>query len=115
MAVAVDPAGRPVWIEAPPFASGVSGDPPDRVRLTRTGSGVVLENTHLRVAIAADGSMTSLVHRASGRDALAGRGNLLEIYDDQPVGQSYQCVLADGHGERILVAKVKEQLKARGK
>ncbi|HEU5055698.1 MAG TPA: glycoside hydrolase family 38 C-terminal domain-containing protein, partial [Kofleriaceae bacterium] len=83
--VAADPAGHPVWIEAPPFASGVAGDPPDRVRLTRTAAGVVLENAQLRVEIAADGSMSSLVHRPSGREALAGRGNLLEIYDDQPV------------------------------
>ena len=83
--VAEDPDGRPVWIEVPPLASGTAGDPPDRVRLTRTAAGVVLENQHLRVELAADGSMTSLVHRASGREALAGRGNLLEIYDDQPV------------------------------
>ena len=83
--VAADPTGRPVWIEAPPFAWGRTGDPPDRVRLTRTDGGAVLENGLLRIEVAADGSITSLVHRASGREALAGRGNLLEIYDDQPV------------------------------
>ena len=84
--VAADPAGRPVWIEAPPFGWGrAGGDAPDRVRLTRTAAGAVLENAHLMVEIAADGSMTSLVHRATGREALADRGNLLEIYDDQPV------------------------------
>jgi hypothetical protein len=43
------------------------------------------------------------------------RGGFIVLYDDQPVGENYQCVLADGHGEHIPVEKVKEQLKARGK
>jgi hypothetical protein len=48
---------------------------------------------------------------AKGKD----RGTFIVLYDDQPAGDSYQCVLADGHGEQIPMAKVKEQLKARGK
>ena len=84
--VASDPAGRAVWIEAPPFGWGrAGGQAPDRVRLSRSERGVVLENAYLRVEVAGDGSLTSLVERQSGREALADRGNLLEIYDDQPV------------------------------
>jgi hypothetical protein len=43
------------------------------------------------------------------------RDRFIVLYDDQPVGDNYQCVMADGHGEYVPVAKVKEQLKARGK
>ncbi|MDE3177158.1 MAG: alpha-mannosidase [Pseudomonadota bacterium] len=51
--------------------------------LTLTGR--VLENAHLRAEIGADGTIASLVHRASGREALAGRGNQLWVYpQDKP-------------------------------
>ncbi len=44
-----------------------------------------LENKHLSVAIGADGAIESLVHKASGREALAGRGNQLWAYpQDKP-------------------------------
>lgn len=44
-----------------------------------------LENAHLRVTIGLDGSVTSLVHKATGREALAGRGNQLWVYPaDKP-------------------------------
>ena len=83
--VAADPSGRPVWIEAPAFGWGRTGEAPDRVRLIRSAGGAVLENAHLRVEVGSDGSITGLVERATGRQALEARGNLLEIYDDQPV------------------------------
>jgi alpha-mannosidase len=44
-----------------------------------------LENEFLRAEIGADGSVTSLVHKPSGREALAGRGNQLWAYPvDKP-------------------------------
>lgn len=43
------------------------------------------------------------------------RSGFIVLYDDEPVGKTYQCILADGHGEHIPVEKVKEQLRARGK
>lgn len=44
-----------------------------------------LENAHLRVTIGRDGSITSLTHKATGREALAGRGNQLWVYPaDKP-------------------------------
>jgi alpha-mannosidase len=83
--VALDSARRPVWIEAPPFGYGKIADPPDRVTVRRKGERIILENAHLRAEVLADGSVASLIERTSGREALADRGNLLEIYDDQPV------------------------------
>jgi len=47
--------------------------------------GLTLENGHLRVQLAEDGSVTSVVHKASGRETLAEPGNRLELYEDRPV------------------------------
>jgi alpha-mannosidase len=54
--------------------------------VTRTTSGFVLENAHLTVAIDGTGLVTSLVARATGRDAIAAgeRGNLLQLHRDTP-------------------------------
>lgn len=44
-----------------------------------------LENVHLKATIGSDGTITSLVHKATGREALAGRGNQLWVYPaDKP-------------------------------
>ena len=44
-----------------------------------------LENAHIRASIGADGTVTSLVHKATGREALDGRGNQLWVYPaDKP-------------------------------
>jgi len=44
-----------------------------------------LENAHIAARIGADGTITSLVHKATGREALAGRGNQLWVYaQDKP-------------------------------
>jgi len=44
-----------------------------------------LENLHIKATIGLDGSVTSLVHKATGREALAGRGNQLWVYTiDKP-------------------------------
>ncbi|MFK3678614.1 alpha-mannosidase [Microbacterium sp. NPDC090218] len=54
--------------------------------VTRTTSGFVLENEHLTVSIDSAGLVTSLVARATGRDAIAAgeRGNLLQLHRDTP-------------------------------
>lgn len=54
--------------------------------VTRTTSGFVLENAHLTVSIDSAGLVTSLVARATGRDAIAAgeRGNLLQLHRDTP-------------------------------
>lgn len=54
--------------------------------VTRTTGGFVLENEHLTVSIDSQGLVTSLVIRATGRDAIAPgeRGNLLQLHRDTP-------------------------------
>jgi alpha-mannosidase len=69
------------FVEAPPYGSGVFVEPDDEVRV----DGLVLENAHLRAELAADGTLVSLVDRATGRETLAAPGNRLELYDDDPV------------------------------
>ncbi|HVM68691.1 MAG TPA: glycoside hydrolase family 38 C-terminal domain-containing protein [Gaiellaceae bacterium] len=79
--VARTPAGDLRVVEAPPYGAGAAVDAAETV----TRDGLVLENEHLRVELSADGSLLSLVHRATGREALAAPGNRLELYDDRPV------------------------------
>lgn len=54
--------------------------------VARTTGGFVLENEHLTVSIDDAGLVTSLVARATGRDAIAAgeRGNLLQLHRDTP-------------------------------
>jgi alpha-mannosidase len=73
--------GALVFVDAPPYGCGAVVDPDDAVRL----AGLVLDNRHLRAELAADGTIVSLVHKASGRETLAAPGNRLELYDDRPV------------------------------
>jgi alpha-mannosidase len=70
-----------VMLEAPPYGPARAVEPDDAVRL----DGLCLENAHLRVQLTADGSVASVVHKATGREALARPGNRLELYDDDPV------------------------------
>jgi len=68
-------------LEAPPYGAAREVAADDEVRL----DGLELENGHLRVRLAADGSVESVVHKATGRETLAARANRLELYDDDPV------------------------------
>jgi alpha-mannosidase len=68
-------------VEAEPFSAGRFVEAEDEVHV----DGRVLENAHLRVELAEDGSVTSVVERASGRETLAAPGNRLELYEDRPV------------------------------
>jgi alpha-mannosidase len=80
-----DPAGALVVVSVPPYGPGalVRADP---VRVERMADGgAILENEHLTATLTASGSLGSLVHKASGREALAAPGNRLELYEDRPV------------------------------
>ena len=57
----------------------------EQLTVREVDGGFVLENGRLTARMAADGSLASLVLRASGREALSGPGNVLELYDDRPV------------------------------
>jgi alpha-mannosidase len=70
-----------VFMKAPPYGAGLVTEPWDEVTL----EGLVLENMHLRAELSPDGTVTSLVHKGSGRETLAAPGNRLELYDDRPV------------------------------
>jgi alpha-mannosidase len=68
-------------LEAAPFAVAREVEPDDEVRV----DGLTLENAHLHVTLSADGSVASILHRATGRETLTVPGNRLELYDDRPV------------------------------
>ncbi|SEB86642.1 alpha-mannosidase [Paramicrobacterium humi] len=55
-------------------------------RLSRDGDGFVLENARVRVAVSAEGLVTSAIDAASGRDAIASgaAANLLQLHQDFP-------------------------------
>jgi alpha-mannosidase len=79
--VASAPGGELVVVEAPPYGSGTVATAAGDVRV----DGLTLENAHLRVRLAEDGSVESVVDLATGREALERPGNRLELYDDRPV------------------------------
>ena len=68
-------------VAAAPFGAARVVEPDDRVRV----DGLTLENAHLRVGLSADGTVESVLHKASGREALAAAGNRLELAEDRPV------------------------------
>jgi alpha-mannosidase len=84
--VVARPDGRLALAELPAIGAGRVIEPGEEVTATRTGDGgAVLENAHLRAVLGADGALHSLIHRATGREALAAPGNVLELYEDDPV------------------------------
>src|SRR5258708_7184928 len=76
-----DPAGQLVLVEAEPYADGRIIETSDIV----TVAGLILENAHLRVLLREDGSVESVLDKATGRETLAAAGNRLELYEDLPV------------------------------
>lgn len=70
-----------VVVEAPPYGTGRVVEPDDSVHV----EGLVLENAHLRVELSPEGTLLSVLEKASGRETLAAPGNRLELYDDRPV------------------------------
>jgi alpha-mannosidase len=76
-----DPDGNLVVVEAEPYGAGRIIESDDSVRV----DGLILENAHLRVQLGEDGSVTSVVDKATGRETLAAPGNRLELYEDLPV------------------------------
>jgi alpha-mannosidase len=78
-----DPAGNLVLVEAEPYADGRIMDSNNND--TVTINGLALENAHLRVQLGENGTVESVVDKATGREALAAPGNRLELYEDLPV------------------------------
>src|SRR6185437_1033806 len=83
--VAALPNGELAFVVAAPFSAGAVAAADDEVALRENKDGsIVLENRALRAVLAADGSVLSLIHRDSGRDALASPGNRFVLFDDRP-------------------------------
>ena len=83
--VADRPGGGQVWVTAPPYGIGeAAADGPGSVTVAEVGYAVVLANGAIRAELGRDGRLRSLVHLAGGREALAGPGNRLQLYDDRP-------------------------------
>ena len=79
------PSGELAFVVAAPFSAGAIGAADDEVLLHEKKDGsIVLENRALRAVFAAGGSVVSLVHRESGREALTAAGNRFVLFDDRP-------------------------------
>jgi alpha-mannosidase len=78
------PGGEQAFASAPAYGVGALADPPPPVTVTETRDVIVLANGRLRAEIGRDGTLRSLVELESGREALSGPGNVLQLYDDRP-------------------------------
>ncbi|GAA1490904.1 alpha-mannosidase [Brachybacterium sacelli] len=70
----------------PAYAAGPPATGPEGVVVFREGGTITVENATLRAVLDPSGALTSLVDRASGRDAIApgSRGALLQLHRDTP-------------------------------
>ncbi|HEY3185137.1 MAG TPA: glycoside hydrolase family 38 C-terminal domain-containing protein, partial [Gaiellaceae bacterium] len=75
------PGGDLVVVEAPPYGTGAVVESDDTV----SSDGLTLQNAQLLVHLSTNGTVESVVDRATGRETLAAPGNRLELYDDRPV------------------------------
>ncbi len=82
--VVATPDGGLRVVAVPALGAGEEVAADDAVSVERDGERVVLVNGALRATLAPDGDLVSLVHRPSGREALAGRAAVFELYDDRP-------------------------------
>jgi alpha-mannosidase len=78
------PDGKLAVAEAPPYGIGRVVETSDSVGASQVGPDVVLENAHLRATLRRDGTVLGLIEKSSGREALAGPGNQLLMYVDEP-------------------------------
>jgi alpha-mannosidase len=83
--VAEAPDGRLVVVDAAAHAPGAVVAADEAVAVVREGDAVVLENATLRARLTPAGALESLVHKPTGREALAAPGNCFELFEDRPV------------------------------
>ena len=82
--VAPAPDGSLVYVEAPCYGVGRFVAAPDQVRVSSGSGRFILENGRLRAELSVAGTLTSLVEKTTGREALSGPGNQLLLYRDEP-------------------------------
>ena len=84
--VALDPAGELRFIIAQPFCAGEIATTGERVTLEAdSDGGYRLDNGRLSARLTRGGALSSFIHRASGREVLAGDGNRIVLFDDRPI------------------------------
>jgi alpha-mannosidase len=76
--------GSLAFATSPPYGIGHLAPAGDRVVVTESADGITLENQYLRATLARSGSLTSLIHKPTNREALAAPANLFELYPDNP-------------------------------
>ncbi|MGD0142467.1 MAG: glycoside hydrolase family 38 C-terminal domain-containing protein [Rhizomicrobium sp.] len=83
--VAQDPDGGLHYVVAEPFSAGRVATPNETVGVTQLDNGEIrLENRQLTAFVTPTGGVRSLLHHASGRDALSGEANRIVLFDDRP-------------------------------
>ena len=89
----------PVWVDAPAHGVGtVSAELPAGVAPVAV-DGTILDNGIVRVRIADDGTIASLLDRRADRECLAGPANVLQLFPDHPT--SYDAWDVDAHTLRL--------------
>jgi len=82
--IAAAPDGTLHFVEAQPFAAGRIAKTRDGVRIDESADGIRIENGQIAALLSRDGAVLSLIHKASGREALAGAANRFVLFDDRP-------------------------------
>jgi len=84
--VTTAPDGGLVAIAAEPFSAGRAVTLDETVQAVQDPDGTIqLRNGRLTAVLTPDGGLASLIHHASGREALSGPANRIVLFDDRPV------------------------------
>lgn len=84
--LAEKPDGTLYHVTAAPFSVGEVTPSSERVSVSEGASGTItLASSQLTASLATDGLLTSLIHAATGREAMASPGNRIMLYDDRPI------------------------------
>jgi alpha-mannosidase len=82
--VATAPDGQLAFVETPAMGFGRVVPCEDRVSVDAQQDTITLENNCLRATLSAGGELVSLVHKPTGREALARPGSQLRLHGDHP-------------------------------
>jgi len=82
--VVLTPDKQLVLADLPSCGFGEIVESHDRVQFTTSGGGWTIENGQLRAHVSKSGHITSLIEKSTGRESLAGDGNVFQLFDDRP-------------------------------
>ncbi|MDW8263298.1 MAG: glycoside hydrolase family 38 C-terminal domain-containing protein, partial [Phycisphaerales bacterium] len=82
--VMADQRGQLACASAGPYGFGKWVEPSDRVSISEESGGWTIENAALRARVSRSGAVSSLIEKTTGRESLAGEGNVFELFDDHP-------------------------------